>query len=152
MSPGKGEFTGANELKVSGDEETVIKFENAIIAAGSQPVELPFIPHDDERIWDSTDALELPFVPKKMLILGGGIIGLEMGCVYSALGSKLDVVEFMDQLIPAADKDLIKVFTKSMKSKFDNIMLETKVTKVEAKKKDGIEVTFEGKNAPEKPG
>ncbi|MCH8492745.1 MAG: dihydrolipoyl dehydrogenase [Idiomarina sp.] len=147
---GKGEFTGANELKVTGDKETVIKFDNAIIAAGSQPVELPFIPHDDERIWDSTDALELPFVPKKMLLLGGGIIGLEMGCVYSALGSKLDVVEFMDQLIPAADKDLIKVFTKSMKSKFDNIMLETKVTKVEAKK-DGIHVTFEGKNAPEKP-
>ena len=147
---GKGEFTGANELKVTGDKETVIKFDNAIIAAGSQPVELPFIPHDDERIWDSTDALELPFIPKKMLLLGGGIIGLEMGCVYSALGSKLDVVEFMDQLIPAADKDLIKVFTKSMKSKFDNIMLETKVTKVEAKK-DGIHVTFEGKNAPEKP-
>lgn len=147
---GKGEFTGSNELKVTGDEETVIKFENAIIAAGSQPVELPFIPHEDERIWDSTDALELPFVPKKMLILGGGIIGLEMGCVYSALGAKIDVVEFMDQLIPAADKDLIKVFTKSMKSKFDSIMLETKVTKVEAKK-DGVEVTFEGKNAPEKP-
>ena len=152
---GKGEFTGANELKVTGDketqgQETIIKFDNAIIAAGSQPVELPFIPHDDERIWDSTDALELPFVPKKMLLLGGGIIGLEMGCVYSALGSKLDVVEFMDQLIPAADKDLIKVFTKSMQSKFDNIMLETKVTKVEAKK-DGIHVTFEGKNAPEKP-
>ena len=152
---GKGEFTGANELKVTGDketqgQETIIKFDNAIIAAGSQPVELPFIPHDDERIWDSTDALELPFIPKKMLLLGGGIIGLEMGCVYSALGSKLDVVEFMDQLIPAADKDLIKVFTKSMKSKFDNIMLETKVTKVEAKK-DGIHVTFEGKNAPEKP-
>jgi len=152
---GKGEFIGANELKVTGDketknQETIIKFDNAIIAAGSQPVELPFIPHDDERIWDSTDALELPFVPKKMLLLGGGIIGLEMGCVYSALGSKLDVVEFMDQLIPAADKDLIKVFTKSMQSKFDNIMLETKVTKVEAKK-DGIHVTFEGKNAPEKP-
>ncbi|RUO23689.1 dihydrolipoyl dehydrogenase [Aliidiomarina iranensis] len=147
---GTGEFTGANELKVSGDEETVIKFDNAIIAAGSTPVELPFIPHDDERIWDSTDALEMPFIPKKMLLLGGGIIGLEMGCVYSALGSKLDVVEFMDQLIPAADKDLIKVFTKKMQSKFDNIMLETKVTKVEAKK-DGIHVTFEGKNAPEKP-
>lgn len=147
---GKGEFTGANEMKVTGDKETIIKFDNAIIAAGSQPVELPFIPHDDERIWDSTDALELPFVPKKMLLLGGGIIGLEMGCVYSALGSKLDVVEFMDQLIPAADKDLVKVFTKSMKSKFDNIMLETKVTNVEAKK-DGIHVTFEGKNAPEKP-
>lgn len=147
---GKGEFTGANELKVVGDEETTIKFEHAIIAAGSQPVELPFIPHDDERIWDSTDALELPFVPKKMLVLGGGIIGLEMGCVYKALGSSLDVVEFMDQLIPAADKDLIKVFTKAMSKKFDNIMLETKVTKVEAKK-DGIHVTFEGKNAPEKP-
>lgn len=147
---GKGEFTGANELKVSGDKDTVIKFDNAIIAAGSQPVELPFIPHDDERVWDSTGALELPFIPKKMLVLGGGIIGLEMGCVYSALGAKIDVVEFMDQLIPAADKDLIKVFTKEMKSKFDNIMLETKVTKVEAKK-DGIHVTFEGKNAPEKP-
>lgn len=147
---GTGEFTGANELKVTGDEETVIKFDNAIIAAGSKPVELPFIPHEDERIWDSTDALEMPFIPKKMLLLGGGIIGLEMGCVYSALGSKLDVVEFMDQLIPAADKDLIKVFTKAMKSKFDNIMLETKVTNVEAKK-DGIHVTFEGKNAPEKP-
>lgn len=148
---GKGEFTGANELKVVGEkEETTVKFENAIIAAGSQPVELPFIPHDDDRIWDSTDALELPFVPKKMLLLGGGIIGLEMGCVYNALGSKMDVVEFMDQLIPAADKDLIKVFTKQMKSKFENIMLETKVTQVEAKK-DGIHVTFEGKNAPEKP-
>ncbi|RUO33506.1 dihydrolipoyl dehydrogenase [Aliidiomarina sanyensis] len=147
---GKGEFTGSNELKVSGDKETVIKFEHAIIAAGSQPVELPFIPHDDERVWDSTDALELPFVPKKMLVLGGGIIGLEMGCVYKALGSSLDVVEFMDQLIPAADKDIIKVFTKEMSSKFENIMLETKVTAVEAKK-DGIHVTFEGKNAPEKP-
>lgn len=147
---GKGEFTGSNELKVVGDEETTIKFDNAIIAAGSQPVELPFIPHEDERIWDSTGALELPFIPEKMLILGGGIIGLEMGCVYSALGSKLDVVEFMDQLIPAADKDLIKVFTKEMKNKYENIMLETKVTKVEAKK-DGIHVSFEGKNAPEKP-
>lgn len=147
---GKGEFTGANELKVSGDKDTVIKFDNAIIAAGSQPVELPFIPHDDERVWDSTSALELRFIPKKMLVLGGGIIGLEMGCVYSALGAKIDVVEFMDQLIPAADKDLIKVFSKEMASKFDNVMLETKVTKVEAKK-DGIHVTFEGKNAPEKP-
>lgn len=147
---GHGEFTGANELKVSGDKDTTIKFDNAIIAAGSRPVELPFIPHDDDRIWDSTDALELPFVPKKMLLLGGGIIGLEMGCVYSSLGTKLDVVEFMDQLIPAADKDLVKVFTKEMKKKFDNIMLETKASKVEAKK-DGIHVTFEGKNAPEKP-
>lgn len=147
---GKGEFTGSNELKVTGEKETVIRFEHAIIAAGSQPVTLPFIPHDDPRIWDSTDALELPFVPKKMLLLGGGIIGLEMGCVYKALGASLDVVEFMDQLIPAADKDIIKVFAKEMASKFDNIMLETKVVAVDAKK-DGIYVTFEGKNAPEKP-
>ncbi|RUO42909.1 dihydrolipoyl dehydrogenase [Aliidiomarina taiwanensis] len=147
---GLGEFVSANELKVTGEEETTVKFEHAIIAAGSQPVKLPFIPHDDERIWDSTDALELPFIPKKMLVLGGGIIGLEMGCVYKALGASLDVVEFMDQLIPAADKDIIRVFNKSMKSKFDNIMLETKVTKVEAKK-DGIHVTFEGKKAPAEP-
>lgn len=147
---GVGEFVGANELKVTGKKETVVRFDNAIVAAGSQPVELPFIPHDDPRIWDSTDALELPFVPEKMLVLGGGIIGLEMGCVYKALGSNLDVVEFMDQLIPAADVDLIRVFTKSMKSKFDNIMLQTKVTAVEAKK-DGIYVTFEGKKAPAEP-
>ncbi|MCU4674255.1 dihydrolipoyl dehydrogenase [Catenovulum sp. 2E275] len=149
---GFGKFTGANSLTVTAEDGTVttVNFDNAIIAAGSRPVKLPFIPHDDARVWDSTDALEMPFVPEKMLILGGGIIGLEMGSVYSALGAKIDVVEFMDQLIPAADKDIIKTFTKSISKKFNDIMLETKVTAVEAKD-DGIYVSFEGKKAPAEP-
>ena len=143
---GYGKFTGANTLEVQGDDgTTTITFEKAIIAAGSEPVSLPFIPEDD-RIIDSTGALEMKDIPEKMLVLGGGIIGLEMGTVYEALGSKIDVVEFLDQLIPAADKDIMKVFMKDYKEKF-NIMLETKVTAVEAKE-DGLYVTFEGKNAP----
>jgi len=143
---GYGKFTGSNTLEVQGDDGvTTITFEKAIIAAGSEPVSLPFIP-EDERIIDSTGALEMKDIPEKMLVLGGGIIGLEMGTVYEALGSKIDVVEFLDQLIPAADKDIMKVFMKDYKDKF-NIMLETKVTAVEAKK-DGLYVTFEGKNAP----
>ncbi|APD87108.1 dihydrolipoyl dehydrogenase [Alteromonas sp. Mex14] len=143
---GFGKFTGANTLEVkNGDDVTTITFEKAIIAAGSEPVSLPFIPEDD-RVIDSTGALEMKDIPEKMLVLGGGIIGLEMGTVYEALGSKIDVVEFLDQLIPAADKDIMKVFMKDYKEKF-NIMLETKVTAVEAKD-DGLYVTFEGKNAP----
>lgn len=145
---GYGKFTGSDTLEVEGDDgKTTIKFENAIIAAGSEPVTLPFIPHDDDRVIDSTGALEMKDIPEKMLVLGGGIIGLEMGTVYEALGSKIDVVEFLDQLIPAADKDIMKVFMKDYKEKF-NVMLETKVTDVEAKD-DGLYVTFEGKNAPE---
>ncbi|OOF00407.1 dihydrolipoyl dehydrogenase [Salinivibrio sp. IB643] len=146
---GKGRFTGANTLLVEGEENTTINFDNAIIAAGSRPIELPFIPHDDPRIWDSTDALELKDVPEKMLLMGGGIIGLEMGTVYHALGSQVDVVEMCDQVIPAADKDVIKVFTKRISKKM-NLMLETKVTAVEAKE-DGIYVTMEGKKAPAEP-
>ena len=146
---GYGKFTGANTLEVkNGDDVTTITFEKAIIAAGSEPVSLPFIPEDD-RIIDSTGALEMKDIPEKMLVLGGGIIGLEMGTVYEALGSKIDVVEFLDQLIPAADKDIMKVFMKDYKEKF-NIMLETKVTAVEAKD-DGLYVTFEGKQAPSEP-
>ncbi|WP_021022595.1 dihydrolipoyl dehydrogenase [Salinivibrio costicola] len=146
---GTGRFTGANTLLVEGEESTTINFDNAIIAAGSRPIELPFIPHDDPRIWDSTDALELKEVPEKMLLMGGGIIGLEMGTVYHALGSQVDVVEMCDQVIPAADKDVIKVFTKRISKKM-NLMLETKVTAVEAKE-DGIYVTMEGKKAPAEP-
>ncbi|MFM2483117.1 dihydrolipoyl dehydrogenase [Celerinatantimonas sp. YJH-8] len=147
---GLGKFTGPNSLAVEGEDGvTTINFEHAIVAAGSRPVQLPFIPHNDERVWDSTDALELKEVPEKLLVLGGGIIGLEMGTVYSALGSQIDVVEFADQLVPAADKDIVKVFTKRVDSKF-NIMLETKVIAVEAKK-DGLYVTFEGKQAPAEP-
>ena len=122
---------------------TTIKFDNAIIAAGSRPIQLPFIPHEDPRVWDSTDALKLKEVPKKLLIMGGGIIGLEMGTVYHALGSEVEVVEMFDQVIPAADKDVVGIYTKQVEKKF-KLMLETKVTAVEAKD-DGIYVSMEGK-------
>ncbi|KTF12399.1 dihydrolipoyl dehydrogenase [Pseudoalteromonas sp. H105] len=146
---GYGKFTGSNTIAVEGaDGATTITFDNAIIAAGSQPVNLPFIPQDD-RVIDSTGALELKDVPEKLLVLGGGIIGLEMGTVYRALGSNIDVVEFADQLVPAADKDIIKIYQRYVKDKF-NVMLSTKVTGVEAKE-DGLYVTFEGKNAPAEP-
>ena len=146
---GFGKFTGSNTLEVTGDKgTTTITFDNAIIAAGSEPVSLPFIPQDD-RVIDSTGALEMKDIPGKILVLGGGIIGLEMGTVYQALGSKIDVVEFLDQLIPAADKDIVKVYNKTIKDTF-NVMLQTKVTGVEAKK-DGLYVSFEGKQAPAEP-
>ena len=146
---GYGKFTGSNTLVVEGEKDsTTITFDNAIIAAGSKPVNLPFIPQDD-RVIDSTGALELKDVPEKLLVLGGGIIGLEMGTVYRALGSAIDVVEFADQLVPAADKDIIKIYQKYVSKKF-NVMLSTKVVGVEAKK-DGLYVTFEGKNAPAEP-
>ena len=124
-------------------KQTTIKFDNAIIAAGSRPIQLPFIPHEDPRVWDSTDALKLKEVPKKLLIMGGGIIGLEMGTVYDALGSEVEVVEMFDQVIPAADKDVVGIYTKQVEKKF-KLMLETKVTAVEAKD-DGIYVSMEGK-------
>ncbi|MGL9734906.1 MAG: dihydrolipoyl dehydrogenase [Symbiopectobacterium sp.] len=147
---GLGKFTGANTLEVDGTEgKTVINFDNAIIAAGSRPIQLPFIPHDDPRVWNSTDALELKSIPGRLLVIGGGIIGLEMGTVYHALGSQIDVVEMFDQVIPAADKDIVKAFTKRISKKF-NLMLETKVTAVEAKE-DGIYVSMEGKKAPAEP-
>ena len=147
---GLGKFTGPNTLEVQGEDGVkVVHFEQAIIAAGSRPIQLPFIPHEDPRVWDSTDALELKEVPGKLLVMGGGIIGLEMGTVYSSLGSDIDVVEMFDQVIPAADKDVVRVYTKKIKKKF-NLMLETKVTAVEAKE-DGIYVTMEGKKAPAEP-
>lgn len=148
---GLGKFTAANTLEVTAEDgsKTTITFDNAIIAAGSRPIELPFIPHEDPRVWDSTDALELKEVPERLLVMGGGIIGLEMATVYHALGSQIDVVEMFDQVIPAADKDVVKVFTKRISKQF-NLMLETKVTAVEAKE-DGIYVTMEGKKAPSEP-
>ncbi len=155
---GVGQFLDANHLVVelttgSGQEKTgekkVVRFEKAIIAAGSQVVRLPFIP-DDPRIVDSTGALALKEVPKKMLVIGGGIIGLEMGTVYSTLGSRLDVVEMLDGLMPGADRDLVKVWQKMNEKRFDNIMLKTKTVGVEAKK-DGIYVAFEGESAPKEP-
>ncbi|MCE9679895.1 dihydrolipoyl dehydrogenase [Shewanella sp. AS1] len=147
---GLGKFTGPNTIEVAGEDGVkVVHFEQAIIAAGSRPIQLPFIPHEDPRIWDSTDALELKEVPGKLLVMGGGIIGLEMGTVYSSLGSEIDVVEMFDQVIPAADKDIVRVYTKKIKKKF-NLILETKVTAVEAKE-DGIYVSMEGKKAPAEP-
>ncbi|WP_223420987.1 dihydrolipoyl dehydrogenase [Tateyamaria pelophila] len=140
---GTGRFTGPNMIEVTSDEGTkTVSFDQCIIAAGSEPVELPFIPHDDPRILDSTGALELADIPKRMLILGGGIIGLEMACVYDALGSKITVVEFMDQLMPGADKDMVKPLHTRIAKRYEKIMLKTKVTAMEALKK-GLKVTFE---------
>ncbi len=147
---GYGKFTSANSIEVtSSDAITTVNFDNAIVAAGSRPIKLPFIPHDDPRIWDSTDALDLKEVPEKLLVMGGGIIGLEMGTVYHSLGSQIDVVEMFDQVIPAADKDVVRAYTKKIKKKF-NLMLQTKVTAVEARD-DGIYVTMDGKKAPAEP-
>lgn len=144
---GEGKFTSANQISIDGGK-TLVNFDNAIIAAGSRPVKLPFIPEDD-RIFDSTGALELKHTKGSLLVMGGGIIGLEMATVYHALGCKVDVVELADQLIPGADKDIVVPLHKRIEKQYDSIMLETKVTKVEAKK-DGVYVTFEGKNAPAK--
>lgn len=147
---GTGQFSSPNTLEVdTADGKETIEFAHAIIAAGSRPVKLPFLP-EDPRIMDSTGALELAEVPKKMLVLGGGIIGLEMATVYRALGADIDVVELMDQLMPGVDKDVIKPFHQYVKRQYKNIMLETKVVAVEAKP-EGLLVTFEGKNAPAEP-
>ena len=131
------------------DEKTKVSFDYCIIAAGSQSSKMSFIPHEDPRIWDSTDALDLKEIPKKLLIMGGGIIGLEMGTVYQKLGSTIDVVEMQDQLVPVADKDVIKMYTKANSKRF-NIMLNTKVAKVEAKE-DGIHVSMEGEGVQSEP-
>ena len=143
---GTGEFADPFHLKVvlSKDGSTqTIKFKQAIIAAGSEAVKLPFLPKDDPRIVTSTGALELRQRPKKMLVIGGGIIGLEMGTVYSTLGAKLDVVEMLDGLMQGADRDLVKVWQKMNAHRFDKLMLKTKTVGAEATK-DGIRVMFEG--------
>lgn len=148
---GTGLFLDPNHVEVTGSDgsKTVVKFEKAIIAAGSEAVKLPFIP-EDPRIMDSTGALELESVPGKLLVIGGGIIGLEMATVYATLGSDIDVVEMLDGLMPGADRDLVRVWEKRNAKKFGNIMLSTKTVAVEAKD-DGIHVTFEGAKAPDGP-
>lgn len=147
---GTAKFISSNEFEVDNNgEKTTVKFENAIIAAGSRPIHLPFIPEDD-RVIDSTGALTLPKADAKMLVIGGGIIGLEMATVYSSLGAQIDVVEFMDQLMPGADKDLVAPLQKRLDKSLNSIMLKTKVTAVEAKK-DGLYASFEGQNAPDAP-
>lgn len=147
---GSAEFVSANQLKISTKTgDVLIDFQNAIIAVGSEPVKLPFLP-EDPRIIDSTGALELPDNKGSLLVLGGGIIGLEMATVYHALGVEISIVEMMDGLIPGADKDIVAPLSKRLQKKYKNIYLSTKVTKVEAKK-DGLWVTFEGQNAPKEP-
>ncbi|MDH4456831.1 MAG: dihydrolipoyl dehydrogenase [Candidatus Methylopumilus sp.] len=143
---GLGQFASPNQITVTGADGKVTKigFENAIIAAGSQATKFPGAP-DDERIMDSTGALALVDVPKRMLVIGGGIIGLEMGTVYDALGSKVSVVEFTDGLIQGCDRDLVRPLQKRMEKRFEAIMLNTKVANIEAKS-DGIHVRFEGVN------
>lgn len=148
---GVGKFISSNEIEVTSKDgkKEIVQFQQAIIAAGSRAVKLPFLP-EDPRIIDSTGALELEDINCNMLVLGGGIIGMEMATVYSTLGASITVVELMDQLIPGADADLVMPLQKRMKTRFKNIYLKTKVTKVEAKK-DGLYVTFEGENAPKEP-
>lgn len=148
---GTAKFVSDHEVEVTTDDgsKQKVKFQNAIIAGGSRPVSLPFLP-DDDRIMDSTGALELDAVTGSLLVIGGGIIGLEMATVYHALGAEITVVELMDQIIPGADSDVVKPLHNRIKNRYKNIYLKTKVTKVEAKK-DGLYVTFEGENAPKQP-
>jgi dihydrolipoamide dehydrogenase len=143
---GVGQFVDAHHLAV-GDK--TIRFQKCIIAAGSQAVHLPFLP-DDPRIVDSTGALALPFVPQRMLVIGGGIIGLEMATVYSTLGAKVDVVEMLDGLMQGPDRDAVKVWEKQNAHRLEQVMLKTKTTAVAAKD-DGLWVTFEGEKAPAEP-
>ncbi len=146
---GYGEFINPNQIEVTQEDgkKIGVQFEHCIIAAGSQSIKMPGAP-EDPRIMDSTGALELQDIPKRMLIIGGGIIGLEMGTVYDALGSQVSVVELTDGLIQGCDRDIVRPLQKRMEKRFEAIMLNTKVTKVEAKK-EGIVVSFEGEKAPE---
>ena len=148
---GVGTFLDPHHVEVIGNDgkKTVVRFEKAVIAAGSEAVKLPFIP-DDPRVIDSTGALALASVPQHMLVIGGGIIGLEMATVYAALGSKITVVEMLPNIIAGADKDVVKPYFNRIKKRYENIWLETRVTKVEATAA-GMKVTFEGKQAPAEP-
>ncbi len=140
---GRGEFSSPNTIKVETAEGVkTIAFENCIIAAGSSVARIPGFPYDDKRIIDSTGALELAEIPKRLLVVGGGIIGLEMATVYDALGSKITVVELMDALIPGADQDIVKVLQKRISKRYEKILLKTKVAKIEALK-EGLKVTFD---------
>jgi len=146
---GYGKFTSANTIEVSDENGTqIISFDNAIIAAGSSVFKIPGFPYDDERLMDSTGALELADIPKRLLVIGGGIIGLEMATVYDALGSKVSVVELSPGLIPGCDPDLVRPLMKRVKKRYENIWLNAKVTAIDALKK-GLKVSFEGKGVPD---
>ena len=143
---GYAKFLSTNQVKLEGTDD-IIEFEHCVIAAGSRVTKLPMFPFEDERVMDSTDALLLDDIPKRLLIVGGGIIGLEMATIYDALGSEITIAELDEQLIPTADKDIINPLFKRIKKIYSNIFLNTKVTKMTAIKK-GIKVSFEGKDAP----
>jgi dihydrolipoamide dehydrogenase len=147
---GLGVFASPNHLEVTADDgsRTTVGFEQAIVACGSEPVTLPFIPHDDERVIDSTGALELADVPERLLVVGGGIIGLEMATVYHELGARVTIVELLDQLIPGADKDLVAPLAKRIAKQYEAVYLTTKVTRVDPVP-DGLLVHLEGDKAPE---
>ena len=146
---GEGRFASDRSLTVTTTEgETTIRFDNAIIAAGSKATKIPGFPWDDPRLMNSTDALALAEIPGRLLIVGGGIIGLEMANVYHALGSKISVVELMDQLVPGCDPDLVKPLHQRIQKQYEKILLKTKVSKIEAQA-DGLKVSFEGEGAPE---
>lgn len=147
---GTGKFTSANTLEVTAADgsTSTITFEQAIVAAGSEPVRLPFVPHDDPRVIDSTGALDLDDIPRRLLVLGGGIIGLEMATVYHELGTKVSVVELMDQLIPGADADIVRPLARRITKQYEAVWTGAKVTAVEAGA-DGLTVRFEGKKVPD---
>ncbi|MGZ8157246.1 MAG: dihydrolipoyl dehydrogenase [Methylobacter sp.] len=146
---GVGRFVSDTQLLVEdGDDTQTIAFKQAIIAVGSQPVKIPSFPNDDPRLMDSTDALNLESIPDKLLIIGCGIIGLEMATVYHALGSKITLVEMQDQIIPGCDKDMVRPLMQRIKKQYDNIFLETQVKTIEGLP-EGLKVSFGGKNAPE---
>jgi dihydrolipoamide dehydrogenase len=145
---GTGTFTSPRMIEVkTPDGVKKVSFDHAIIAAGSQSARIPGFPYDDPRLMDSTGALEMKDIPKRLLVIGGGIIGLEMACVYDGLGAKVTVVELLDGLIPGADRDLIRPLQKRIEKRYEGIYLKTKVTKLEGQK-DGLKATFEGENAP----
>ncbi|MBK5940322.1 dihydrolipoyl dehydrogenase [Halochromatium roseum] len=146
---GSGRFETPNRISVDSREGKIaVSFDHCIIAVGSTPIRIPGFPHDDPRVMDSTDALEIDGIPERMLVVGGGIIGLEMASVYAALGAKIDVVEMKDQLMPGADKDLVRALQKVVKKRYQNIWLETKVATMSASSK-AIDVVFEGKHPGE---
>jgi len=147
---GYGKFTSANTIEVEASDgaKTIVGFDSCIIAAGSRVTKLPFIPWSDPRVMDSTDALEIEEVPERLLVVGGGIIGLEMATVYDALGSKVTVVELSAGLIPGVDRDIVRPLERRIKKRYENIYLNTKVTAIEATD-NGLVCSFEGKKAPE---
>ncbi|MGO9781596.1 MAG: dihydrolipoyl dehydrogenase, partial [Streptosporangiaceae bacterium] len=147
--PGTGRFTAPDQVAVTGDDGavTTVSFDRAIVAAGSEQVRLPFLPEGDPRVIDSTGALDLASVPGRLLVIGGGIIGLEMATVYQELGARITVVELMDQLIPGADRDIVAPLAKRIGRRYENVYLSTKVTGAEAGP-DGVRISFEGQKAP----